>query len=257
MTAVHAAESRLVLGQDAEVTAKLMANLGPVLVSLQGTREAVLRVGALLIVKQDDVVTVRQLSAAQQLMLNHNPMLETSPRAVVQALQPSAQVDGPHLDLTGDPAPEFPVIREPSDYVSACIWDCAYESLAPVQALVTLTRLEIGGYPDPTLAPLSELTRLEHLSILHLPQVTDLAPLAALVHLRKLELMCSPGVVTEVVSLTPLRSLPNLVELTLLGVRSPDQRVDDLLDCPSLRVARLSGYPKAEVDRLDKALSRR
>ena len=87
LTGVHAADSRLVLAQDAEVTARLLQNLGPVIGSLQPTKDAVLRVGALLIVKVDWAVSVFQLTAAQQARLDHHPQLASTPHEIVAALQ--------------------------------------------------------------------------------------------------------------------------------------------------------------------------
>ena len=54
--------------------------------SLQPTKDAVLRVGALLIVKVDWAVNVFQLTAAQQALLDHRPQLATSPHEIVAAL---------------------------------------------------------------------------------------------------------------------------------------------------------------------------
>jgi hypothetical protein len=85
-TAAHAADSRLVLRQDAEVTAILMSNLGPVLASLQPTRDAVVRSGALLIVKVDWTVAVHQLTPRQQLVLDHAPYLVAAPDKILEAL---------------------------------------------------------------------------------------------------------------------------------------------------------------------------
>lgn len=87
LTVVHAVDSRLVLAQDAEVTARLLQNLGPVIASLQPTKDAVLRIGALLLVKVDWSVSVFQLTAAQQARLDHHPQLASTPREIVAALQ--------------------------------------------------------------------------------------------------------------------------------------------------------------------------
>lgn len=87
MTAAHAAEARFALAQDAAVTATMMQNLGPVIGSLQPTRDAVIRVGALLIVKVDWVVSVFQLTAAQQFELDHHPALASSPKEIIAALE--------------------------------------------------------------------------------------------------------------------------------------------------------------------------
>lgn len=87
MTAVHVADSRLVQTQDAYVTSTLLQNVGPVLQALQPTKDAVVRAGALLIVKVDWEVWVHQLTAAQQAILDHKPQLAASPREIVTALQ--------------------------------------------------------------------------------------------------------------------------------------------------------------------------
>jgi RNA polymerase sigma factor (sigma-70 family) len=93
LTAVHAVDTRIVLAQDAAITATLMANLAPVIASLQPTKDAVLRVGALLIVKVDWTVQVIQLTAAQQAVLDHQPQLASAPHQVVAALQLPQPVD--------------------------------------------------------------------------------------------------------------------------------------------------------------------
>jgi hypothetical protein len=87
LTAVHVADSRLVQAQDAYVTATLLQNVGPVLQALQPTQDAVVRAGALLIVKVDWVVQVFQLSAAQQAILDHRPQPAASPKQIIDALQ--------------------------------------------------------------------------------------------------------------------------------------------------------------------------
>ena len=86
LVAAHVADTRLVLAQDAAVTAKLLQNLGPVLGALQPTKDAVIRVGALLIVKVDWVVNVFQLTAAQQALLDHRPQFARSPHEIIAAL---------------------------------------------------------------------------------------------------------------------------------------------------------------------------
>jgi hypothetical protein len=87
LTTLHAVDARLVLAQDAQITATLLANLGPVITSLQPTKDAVLRVGALLLVKVDWTVRVFQLTAAQQAVLDHRPQLASSPAEIIQALE--------------------------------------------------------------------------------------------------------------------------------------------------------------------------
>jgi hypothetical protein len=86
LSAVHAADARFFLRQDAELTTLLLQNLGPVLTALQPTKDAVVRAGALLIVKVDWVVAVHQLTPRQQLALDHAPDLESAPHQVLKAL---------------------------------------------------------------------------------------------------------------------------------------------------------------------------
>jgi hypothetical protein len=86
LTATHVADSHLVQAQDAYVTATLLQNVGPVLQALQPTQNAVVRAGALLIVKVDWLVQVHQLTAAQQAILDHHPELAASPREIIAAL---------------------------------------------------------------------------------------------------------------------------------------------------------------------------
>lgn len=95
LTAAHVADSRIVQAQDAYVTNTLLCNVGPVLQSLQPTKDAVVRAGALLIVKIDWAVQVHQLTAAQQAILDHQPRLAASPSEIIDALmlgQPDKQV---------------------------------------------------------------------------------------------------------------------------------------------------------------------
>jgi hypothetical protein len=91
IVAAHAAESRLVHAQDATITATITAtmlqNLGPVLAALHPTKDAVIRAGALLIVKVDWIVAIHQLTPAQQLQLDHQPQLAQSPHDILSALE--------------------------------------------------------------------------------------------------------------------------------------------------------------------------
>jgi hypothetical protein len=74
--------------QDPSVTAILLQNVGPLLQALHPTKNAVVRAGALLIVKVDWVVHVYQLTAVQQTILDHHqPQLAASPAEIVAALQ--------------------------------------------------------------------------------------------------------------------------------------------------------------------------
>jgi len=81
-------EARPTGARDASVTAILLQNVGPVLQALQPTKDAVVRAGALLIVKVDWAVHVYQLTAVQQTILDHHrPLLAASPAEIIAALQ--------------------------------------------------------------------------------------------------------------------------------------------------------------------------
>jgi hypothetical protein len=167
-----------------------------------------------------------------------------------------------HLELMRDKAKDFPTLDDPASFTSARIWHCSYRSLAPVADLTGLTRLEIATYPDASLSALAGFVRLEELSILHLPNVTDLSPLQGLSRLRRLDLMTNPswdssGKVTTVDSLRPLTTLPLLEEVNLFGIVPADPVIDDLLECRALRRAKVSRYPPAEVERLRSAMADR
>jgi hypothetical protein len=106
LTALHVADSRLVQAQDAQVTATLLQNVAPVLQALQPTKDAVVRAGALLIVKVDWMVQVHQLTAAQQAVLDHRPQLVASPKEIITVLQ-----------LT-EPVCQEPALQSPAQRVS-------------------------------------------------------------------------------------------------------------------------------------------
>ena len=153
-----------------------------------------------------------------------------------------------HLEMVRDKAESFSVPPAAARFVSARILHCGYDSLAGINRLRNLQKLEIVGYPDPSLAPLQGLFRLEHLSIVHLPGVTSLEPLSGLTSLRRLTLATLPAwdpdrKPVEVDSLEPLGALLALEEVNLFGVRSVDRSVKVLWRIPSLRRARLSEYP--------------
>jgi DNA-binding SARP family transcriptional activator len=86
-TAAHAADSRLVLGQDAQVTATLMQHVPALVESIKHIDEAVIRLGAVLVVKVGGRVAVNQLTAAQQLRLDHEPHLALAPHDILAALR--------------------------------------------------------------------------------------------------------------------------------------------------------------------------
>jgi hypothetical protein len=83
---VQRTELEVVLRPEAEVTAHLMASLAPLITSMERTRDAVVRVGAVLIVKNDGALFVNQLTTRQQVILNHSPHLLAAPDTVLSAL---------------------------------------------------------------------------------------------------------------------------------------------------------------------------
>lgn len=92
-SAAHAADAHFLQRPDAEVTALLMQNLGPLIGALQPTKDAVVRIGAVLIVKVDWTVVVHQLTPGQRLLLDHNPDLEATPHTILAALGASPASD--------------------------------------------------------------------------------------------------------------------------------------------------------------------
>lgn len=101
-TAAHAADLRLNLVQDAQVTSTMMQHLAPVLASLHPTKDAVIRVGSLLIVKVDWIVGVHQLTAAQQLRLDHEPTLVSSPNNIWIELSTKTGLTNSVIEDSGD-----------------------------------------------------------------------------------------------------------------------------------------------------------
>jgi hypothetical protein len=94
LTALHAVDTRITLYQDAQTTALLLQNLGSVIAALQPTSDAIVRAGALLIVKVNGLIQVFQLTAAQQAILDHRPYLAASPQEVIARLQLQDPVSG-------------------------------------------------------------------------------------------------------------------------------------------------------------------
>jgi hypothetical protein len=166
------------------------------------------------------------------------------------------------LDLMDDTARDFPTVADPRSYSSARIWRCRYQTLAPLGQFAGLRTLKILVFPDASFDVLSGLGQLQELEVTHLPRVTDLDALARLGALRRLHLATLPswdasGKVTEVDSLAPLVHLERLNELELFGVRPRSKSVDDILAIESLRYARVSKYPRPEIQRLEQEMERR
>jgi hypothetical protein len=101
---VHTIDVEYLQRPDAEVTAILMQNLSPLIGSLQPTKDAVVRAGALLVVKVDWTVVVHQLTPGQRLLLDHNPDLESAPHSILATLgaHGGQGVDGSPASLPPD-----------------------------------------------------------------------------------------------------------------------------------------------------------
>ena len=145
-----------------------------------------------------------------------------------------------HLELMRDRDRDFPVAAIPNGLRSLRAWHCKYRSLQPIADLRTLEGLEIATFPDDTLEVIADLSRLRYLHIIHLPLVSDLAPLAALKSLVTLRLATLPswdasGKLTVVSSLEPLAELPDLRHVELFGVVPEDRSPMSLLRCDRLR----------------------
>lgn len=157
-----------------------------------------------------------------------------------------------------DNAREFPVAEDVGAITAARVWHCKYRTLEPLGRFHSLETLVVATWPDSSLEVLGELQRLSYLSLLHLPKVTDLAPLAALQNLVTLRLHTLPswdssGKKTTVRSLEPLALLPSLRHLELFGVVPEDGSLAPLEAASGLESVRVSKYTKREVERFYEA----
>jgi hypothetical protein len=75
-----------VLAQDAAITSTLLRNADAVITALQPTPDAIVRLGAVLIIKANGTPMVVQLTADRQATLDRDPSLASSPRAIASAL---------------------------------------------------------------------------------------------------------------------------------------------------------------------------
>lgn len=85
-TAGQAADIKLVLRPEAEIAALWMVNLAPLIASLEHTKDAVIYLGMVLIVKNDEALSVNRLSTRQQFILNHSPHLLAAPDRILASL---------------------------------------------------------------------------------------------------------------------------------------------------------------------------
>lgn len=159
-----------------------------------------------------------------------------------------------HVDFVRDEAKQLPPFERPAGVTACRIWHCKYRSLEGIARLTNLDTLVVATWPDRTLEPLSVLSKLRYLFLLHLPKVTDLAPLSSLHRLETVRLHTLPswdssGKRTEVTSLEPLAALPMLKHVELFGVVPPDGSLAPLERSSSLSSVRVSKYDKRERER--------
>ncbi|SFC64569.1 hypothetical protein SAMN05428997_109102 [Bosea sp. CRIB-10] len=164
----------------------------------------------------------------------------------------------PVFDREWDAQRQFPEVADPAGYRAARIWNCKYRTLKPVAAFTGLEELAIMSIPDPDLTFLQGLGSLTYLRLLHLPKVTDLAPLAHLQNLRTLLIETPPSWDSgskrlTVASFEPLGELRSLENITLIGIRTPEQSLRPLERCSNLRTAWFGHLPKDEIARFHAA----
>lgn len=159
-----------------------------------------------------------------------------------------------HLDLLRDTSTSFPQIESPMSVRTLRVWHCKYKSLSQLVKFSNLEELAIAGLPDSSLDMFEALSKLRYLSIVHMPKITDLGPLANLTVLESLSLATSPAwdaakKCTIVRSLEPLGQLPSLKHVELFGVHSEDKSLAALEKCALLKTGRFSQYPQEEIER--------
>lgn len=163
-------------------------------------------------------------------------------------------MSGVHLELMRDPSHVFPQVADPDSVLSAKVWFCKYKSLGSLAELRNLEELVIAGFPDESFEFLARLEKLRLLSVLHMPKIFDIAPLAKLTQLTSLSLSTLPSwdaarKTTTIQSLEPLAAMPELAHLELFGVCPPDKLLVPLEKCRRLQSVRISQYPQAETSR--------
>jgi hypothetical protein len=96
-------------------------------------------------------------------------------------------------DFVRDDARAFPAHQDPSRVTALRVWHCKYESMEGLAAFANLKTLVIASYPDADLGPIGILSRLEYLSIMHMPRVSELTPISQLLGLKTLRLSTLPS----------------------------------------------------------------
>lgn len=159
-----------------------------------------------------------------------------------------------HLNLMRDASTAFPKLESPEGIRSLRIWHCKYKSLKQMSACKNLEELVIATFPETSLDVISSFRALRYLSIVHLPKVSDLAPLTQLVSVESLSLSTLPswdsaGKTSVVKSLEPVTGMTSLKHLELMGVCPADGSLAPLERCKVLQSARFARYSKSEVER--------
>jgi hypothetical protein len=91
-----------------------------------------------------------------------------------------------------DEATAMPAAGNAAHVMALRVWHCNYKSLADLRRYSSLRTLVVATYPDPDLEAVAALEQLEYLRLLHLPNVTDLAPLSRLQGLLTVRLETLP-----------------------------------------------------------------
>ena len=151
-----------------------------------------------------------------------------------------------------DEAKTFPTPVDPLRVTTVRVWHCRYRSLRQLESLRNLCGADIASLPDDTLDVFGDASSLTYLSVLHLPKVSDLSPLAKFKALETLRLSTLPSwdssrKRTRIRSLTPLLELPSLRYVELFSVVPDDGSLHDLAAHSALRSVRLLGYGEGSV----------
>jgi hypothetical protein len=159
-----------------------------------------------------------------------------------------------HLDFMRDSSAFFPKISNRDDIRTLRIWHCKYKSMREIANLPNLEVLVIASFPETSFDVLANLTKLQYLSVLHMPKVSNLRALAGLRNVESLSLSTSPAWdaakrCTIVESLEPIVSMGEIKHLELFGVCPPDRSLAVLTQCKNLQSARFSHYSESEVEK--------
>lgn len=149
---------------------------------------------------------------------------------------------------------------QPHRVLSLKVWYSRVADWTALEAFTNLQTLEVAGYDHSNLEPVSSLSHLRELRLLHFPNVSSLSPLANLSALEDLALESQPsfdasGKYLNVESLSPLAQLPKLRQLRIFGVRASDRSLHALSRMVSLSTIHIGrGFAVSEYAALRSAL---